>query len=153
MSQKNTKINSPMLLTAWLSLALALLKIVGFLISGSLIILNSALDSTSDFIVSLSNNFVFIKSRARRTFRNPYGYAYFEVLSSFAQGVVLLTIGIYIFMESIENIITRTSKDKLQGSSGLILSIAIMVFSAFAGLGFSLYLKSKNKKLLKKGHR
>lgn len=80
------------------------LKIVVGFLSGSLLILSSALDSVMDIITSLINYFAIKKADSSPTKEYSYGYGKLEAIVSLFQGVFILGIAVSIAFFAVEKI-------------------------------------------------
>ena len=87
------------------ALVLAATKLSFFLLSGSLVIALSAWDSAADAVVSFVNRVVLKYARQDADEEHPYGHGKAESLAAVAQGAVIMSGGIMIFVASINTLV------------------------------------------------
>ncbi|MCX6131400.1 MAG: cation diffusion facilitator family transporter [Proteobacteria bacterium] len=133
----------------WLSLALCSLKLFGFYVSGSMIVLASFYDSITDSLMSYLNYVFYNKAREKADHRHPFGHAGFEVLSGLLQGIMISVFGLILAHQSILQLLGH--QDDRFDPKALPISIGIMLLSAGAGFGIQWYLGIFEKKLKSKG--
>ncbi len=104
---------------------LAFIKLIIWIISGSVAVLSSAIDSLLDMFVSLFN--LFAVSNAEKTPDKKFNYGKWktEALASFLEWIIISLSGIYIFYESIKKIIFK------EEISDLNISLFVMIISVF----------------------
>ncbi len=102
---------------------LAVLKLVVWIISGSVAILSSAIDSLLDMFVSLFNLFAVSSSQKAPDKKFNYWRGKVEALASFLEWFVIAISGLYIFYESIRKIIFKEHIEFID------LWIYVMIFS------------------------
>jgi cation diffusion facilitator family transporter len=136
--------NAPLVAT-FLSLMLAIVKLSVGVISGSVALLASAIDSIMDMFISIIN-FLALKVSDRKPNDNyQYGYGKVEAIVTTIEGVLIFGSGIYIIYEAINNYIKKEIVAYLE------LSIFIMVFSivtVFALVQFLSYVVKKSNNLV-----
>lgn len=125
---------------------LALVKLIIGLMSGSVAVLASAIDSLLDVIISIFNFFALHKSEQPANQKFNYGYGKVESLASLIEGFVIGCSGGYILYEAIGKIISKEHIIELNQTIG------VMVFSLVMTLGLVSFLtimvrKSKNQVL------
>lgn len=129
----------------FISLGLTLLKLFGFYLSGSMIVLASFYDSLTDSLVSYLNFIFYRKAREKADPQHPFGHGGFEVLSSLGQGILITILACLLAWQSIAQLMQR-SHPHLE-SSTMPLALGIMVFSALSGYGIQMFLGRFEKKL------
>jgi cation diffusion facilitator family transporter len=136
--------NAPLVAT-FLSLMLAIVKLSVGVISGSVALLASAIDSIMDMFISIIN-FLALKVSDRKPNDNyQYGYGKVEAIVTTIEGVLIFGSGIYIIYEAINNYITKEVVTYLE------LSIFVMVFSivtVFVLVQFLSYVVKKSNNLV-----
>lgn len=145
-SAKNT-----LLVAASFSAFLATIKLVGFLYSGSLIVLASFFDSLSDTASSLINNFIYRKSLASADKEHPFGHGGFEVVGALVQGLLIAFFSASVLIESVRKLIANDHHSIHHDS--LPFAMGTMIFSAFGGLFIHLFISSYEKDMKKKRER
>ncbi len=115
--------------------SLALLKLSTGLITGSMAVLASAVDSLLDILMS-SINFVAIrKADAPADECHPFGHGKYETVATLVQAFIITLSGSWIIFESSRRLIQGSSLQNLEGGVG------VLVISLFASIGISRYLK------------
>jgi cation diffusion facilitator family transporter len=131
--------NAPLVAT-FLSLMLAIVKLSVGVISGSVALLASAIDSIMDMFISIIN-FLALKVSDRKPNDNyQYGYGKVEAIVTTIEGVLIFGSGIYIIYEAINNYIQKEIVTYLE------LSIFVMVFSIVTVFVLVLFLSYVVKK-------
>lgn len=99
----STKSNAPKIagITAF---SLGIVKLIAGILSGSMAVLSSAIDSMMDCLVSLFNYFAIKKADEKATQKFNYGFGKIEALMATAEGVLIILIGVFIFYNSIQKI-------------------------------------------------
>ena len=126
------------------SLFLAVVKGIGFALTGSLIVLASLLDSIVDFLASTTNLKIHQFSRRDADQEHPFGHGGFEVVGSLIQGVVLVFTGIVIVAEAIRKL--GASSTVLLSQTELIIGISVLLFAAAGGFLIQAYLSREIRK-------
>jgi ferrous-iron efflux pump FieF len=121
------------------SVILAVLKLVAFVMTGSVVVLSSMLDSLSDAVVSMANGMIHTASRKSPDREHPFGHGGIEVLSSLIQGVLLFGFGVLVLGESLQRLVFYKASERLNPEE-LPIGIAVMVFAALSGYLIQLYL-------------
>lgn len=132
-----------------ISLALTLFKLLGFYLSGSMIVLASFYDSLTDSLVSYLNFIFYRKAREKADPQHPFGHGGFEVVSSLVQGILITILGCLLAYQSIAQLLHRSQPDLESGTMPYVLGI--MVLSAFSGYGIQWFLGRFEKSLSIKG--
>ena len=83
------------------SAILAIGKLLAFLLTGSLVVLSSFLDSISDTILSLINRRLHKAAIARADREHPYGHGGIEIVASLIQGMFLAGFGFFVVGEAL----------------------------------------------------
>jgi len=113
---------------------LIVLKLAIGILSGSVAVLASAIDSVLDLIVSLFNFFAITKSELPADSTFNYGRGKIEALAAVIEGTVIAISGLYIFYASVVKYIEAEST-KMLG-----ISIAVMLLSLFITIALVIYL-------------
>jgi cation diffusion facilitator family transporter len=113
---------------------LTLMKLIVGIMSGSVAVLASAIDSVLDMFVSVFNYFAISKSEqpADETFN--YGRGKIEALASVIEGTIIAISGLFLFYQAIIKYINDTK------SSYADLSLIVMVISLIITLSLVIYL-------------
>lgn len=152
MTKKNHKTKiSTMTLAASFSAILATIKLIGFLYSGSLIVLASCFDSLADTATSLINNFIYKKSLARADKEHPFGHGGFEVIGALTQGLLIMFFSANVFIESLRKLFT-SSYNSLERDS-LPFAVGVMLFSSIGSLSIHLFFKFHLQNMQKRRER
>lgn len=123
------------LLVSGIALILAILKLIFGIISGSIVILASALDSFIDVFFSLLNYFALQKIESPSNKNFNYGFGKLESLASLFEGLLIALSGIYIIYQSLLRFMTN------EGIEHINQGIFVMIVSIFATFGLVAYLK------------
>lgn len=129
---------NPLLVASICSLVLALIKIITFAFTGSLVVLASFLDSISDSAISFLNTKIQKISKEKPDQKHPFGHGGIEVLSGLIQGSIILAFGLTISFESLERIFS--SSDFLRDDN-LFWGFIVLVVGAVFGFVLNLFLK------------
>jgi cation diffusion facilitator family transporter len=113
---------------------LTLMKLVIGIMSGSVAVLASAVDSVLDMFVSLFNYFAISKSEKPADDEFNYGRGKIEALASVIEGTIITLSGLFLFYQAIAKYINDTK------SSYADLSIIVMIASLFITIGLVAYL-------------
>ncbi len=134
------------------SIGLFAIKILAFVLSGSLVALGSALDSLSDAILSFVNSRLHRISLHEADREHPFGHGGVEVVASLIQGIIIFAFGVTIVTESILRVYRGTHDTEIN-SEGLFPAFIVMLISAACAYLLHLYLNSKRRKLEAAGGR
>ncbi len=104
---------------------LAVSKIIVGIMSGSIAVLASAIDSILDMVVSIFNNIAVRVSESEPSEKFNYGKGKIEGLAALFEGLFICASGLYIIYEGIRKIIAHEPIVKIN------YSIYVMVFSMF----------------------
>ncbi len=122
------------------STLLIMMKLVIGLMSGSVAVLASAIDSVLDLIISLFNFFAVTKAEQPADNRFNYGKGKIEALAAVIEGTIITISGLYIFYAAIKKYINHTPTQMLD------ISIAVMIASLLITIALVLYLNGVAKK-------
>jgi len=104
---------------------LVVVKIIVWLLSWSIAVLSSAIDSLLDFWVSIFNFFALKEADKWKDIKYNYWRRKIEALASFTEWLVILASALYIFYKSIFKVFTDSEITKMD------TSIYVMIFSFF----------------------
>lgn len=142
---------APLLKTSLFSLVLAILKLIAFLTTGSMVVIASVVDSFSDAILSYLNHRMSELATESADSEHPFGHGGFEVVSSIIQGFIIVGAGVIIIVESLSRLILSGHHSNLT-AAGFPFALGTLVFSAFAGLLIHLYL-NRHRRTLQQNNR
>lgn len=130
---------SPKIAAARVSLAtafsLASMKLVAGLLTGSLAVLTSAVDSLLDILMSGVNFMAIRHAEQPADERHPYGHGKFETIATIFQSLVIAVSGGWICIEAVRRLQSGNVVEKPLGG------IAVMVVSLAASLLITRYLR------------
>ncbi len=123
-SHKSTRLEkrAPLVATA-ISLLLAIIKLTVGIMSGSVALLASAVDSIMDMFVSVFNFLAIRLSDRSPDEQFPFGYGKVEALAATLEGLVVMGSGFFIFYESVQKFIHKETVTHIP------LSVAVMLVS------------------------
>ena len=123
-THKSTKLEkrAPLVATV-LSLILAIIKLTVGLMSGSVALLASAVDSIMDMFVSVFNFLAIRLSDRSPDDQFPFGYGKIEALAATLEGLVVMGSGLFILYESAQKLIHKETMTHIP------LSVAVMLVS------------------------
>ncbi|MBV5278142.1 MAG: cation transporter [Campylobacteraceae bacterium] len=112
---------------------LIIIKLAIGIMSGSVAVLASAIDSVLDLIVSAFNYFAITKSEQPADKKFNYGKGKIEALAGVIEGTVITVSGLYIFYESVRKAIYQKEIEYLDASIvvmliSLVITIALVTF-------------------------
>jgi cation diffusion facilitator family transporter len=119
---------------------LLVIKFFVWIVSGSIAVLSSAIDSLLDLFVSLFNYFAIHNSEKKADSKFNYGRWKIEALASLIEWVIITLSWIYIFYEAVMKIINEETVSYLWSS------IAIMLISVVLTWGLVYFLEYVAKK-------
>lgn len=126
--------------SSWIAFILVCTKIFIWILTGSIAVLSSAMDSLLDLFVSLFN-LVAIKNASKPADENfNYGRGKMEGLASFLEGFIITISGLYILYESVFKLI------KNEKIAYIWPAIWVMIFSVFMTSLLVVYLQKVYKK-------
>lgn len=112
---------------------LIVIKLFIGLLSGSVAVLASAIDSVLDLIVSAFNYFAISKAEQPANKKFNYGKGKIEALAAVIEGTVITVSGLFIFYSAIKKAIYHEPLEHLENSIivmiiSLVLTIALVIF-------------------------
>lgn len=119
---------------------LAFVKFIAGILSGSVAVLASAIDSMIDFAISAFNFLALKKSSSKPNTRYNFGFSKIEALAGFVEGCFIFAVGIFIFYQSVLKIYHNESVDDLN------LGVGVMIFALILTFLLVLYLSHVAKK-------
>ena len=119
---------------------LTILKLTIGILSGSVAVLASAVDSVLDLFVSIFNYFAISNSEKPADSQFNYGRGKIEALASVIEGTIITISGLFLFYSAIDKYINN--KVSSMGET----SILIMIISLFITIGLVAYLNAVAKK-------
>jgi cation diffusion facilitator family transporter len=122
------------------STLLIMIKLTIGILSGSVAVLASAIDSVLDLIISLFNFFAVTKAEQPADSKFNYGKGKIEALAAVIEGTVITISGIYIFYAAIKKYIDAKETVMLD------TSIIVMIISLIITIALVLYLNMVAKK-------
>lgn len=114
---------------------LTILKLIFALISGSVVVLASAIDSLLDMFVSLFNHFTYKKAQSPSTASFNYGFGKLEGMAGIVESALICGSGAYIIYQSIQKFIANEAIKSIESG------IFIMLISICATFGIVSFLK------------
>lgn len=145
MEQYMKQARQAIILSVGVALLLTVVKFSAGLMTHSMAIMASALDSTLDMMMSVLNFFAFREASKPPDAEHAYGHGKVESLAGLFQSLFIMASGSFVVYESVRRL--------LQGSfvSGIPLGIGVIVFSGIVTLLLSWRLKvlaKKNRSLI-----
>ncbi|RDU57257.1 cation diffusion facilitator family transporter [Helicobacter sp. MIT 99-5507] len=139
-------IKHTILIVSFTAFILAILKLIFAVISGSVVILASAIDSLFDVLFSLLNFFAIkkIESPSNRYFN--YGYGKLEGFASLFEGVFIFISGIYIIYRSIIKFINNEGINDV--NQGLFIMMVSIILTAIIVIYLNMISKKQNNLIL-----
>ncbi len=134
-----------LVIAASMSAGLAIIKLIAFLYTGSLIVFASFFDSVTDTCTSLINNYIYRKALERADKEHPFGHGGFEVIGALIQGLLILFFSANIFMESFRKFFNNPNN--FLDRKTLPIAVAALIFSALGGLGIQFFINHQIKKM------
>jgi len=99
--------------------------IVGFM-TGTVVIIASAMDSALDFLVSLFNSFAVSKAAKPIDAEYNYGRGKIEGIASVFEGVIIMLSGVFIIYEAMQKLVKQEPTTHLGASLGVMVVSIIM---------------------------
>ena len=130
--QEKVAVSKALTLVGITSAILAIMKLIAFVMSGSVVVLASMLDSLSDSVVSIANGLIHKASRRSADQEHPFGHGGIEVLTSLIQGAVLFGFGLLVLGESLQRLIFRRAAERFDRAD-LPMAFGVMLFAALSG--------------------
>ncbi len=134
---------NPLKIASGFSILLALVKLVTFVLTGSLVLLSSFLDSIQDALISFINTKIQKISKEKPDKKHPFGHGGIEVLSGLIQGSIILAFGLTIAFGAIDRILNSSSTLK---EDNLLLGFIVLIVGAACGFLLNIYLKISEKR-------
>jgi cation diffusion facilitator family transporter len=135
------------IIASFTAFSLAIIKLIGGLMTGSLTVLSSSIDSLLDFFVSIINFFAIQKSMQGDDEKYHYGYGKIEGLAALMEGLFIIVSGLLISFFAIRKFINRDFS--IDANTSLIFMVISIVFT----IGIVWYLnrvaKSTNNLVIK----
>lgn len=122
------------IIASFTAFTLAIIKFIGGIMTGSLTVLSSSIDSLLDFFVSIINFFAIRKSMQDDDAEYHYGYGKIEGIAALIEGLFIIVSGFLISFFAVRKFIT---KDFVIDTDG---SIVFMVVSIVFTIGIVWYL-------------
>jgi len=119
-AQVNRKIRAARLSVATAS-GLAVLKLVTGLLTGSMAILSSAVDSLLDILMSGVNLVAITQAEKPADQSHPFGHGKYETLATLAQSSIIALSGLLIIAESIRRLLTGSELRGVEGGIAVLL--------------------------------
>lgn len=124
MSQPNKKIFAAKLSIST-AIALSILKFVVGLMTGSMAVLSSAIDSMLDILMSGVNFLAIRHAEQPADEDHAYGHGKFETMAALIQSLVIGGSGVWIIIESIRRLFTGATPGKI-GNGVVVLAISVV---------------------------
>ncbi len=118
---------------------LAIIKFVGGLMTGSLTVMSSSIDSLLDFFVSIINFFAIKKSMQERDDEYHYGYGKIEGLAALMEGLFIIASGLSITYFAVKKFLSHDFV--IDANASLIFMVISIVFT----IGIVWYLNKVGK--------
>jgi ferrous-iron efflux pump FieF len=129
------------LVTTTVSLCLVVLKTLVGVLSGSVAVLASAVDSLLDFIVSLFNVFAVRGAEKPRDENHNYGHGKIEGLAALLEGLFILGSAFFVLWKAADKVM----HPRPLGASGVDFALGAMVVSMAASAALVWYLRRMSK--------
>lgn len=126
---------------------LATIKLIAGLISGSICVLSSAIDSMLDCIVSGFNYFALKKSKQEPNDKFNFGYGKLEALVAFLEGAFIVGIGIFICIQSVKKFYVKNHNFDID--TGLFVMIISFVITGILILYLNFISKKSGNLIIK----
>jgi cation diffusion facilitator family transporter len=130
LQKKATVVSS---ITAFMLIIIKL--IVGFM-TGTVVIIASAMDSALDFIVSLFNSFAVSKSQEPMDAQYNYGRGKIEGIASMFEGVIIILSGLFIIYSALQKLIHQEPTEQIGASLGVMIISMVMTAALVSYLTF-----------------
>lgn len=121
------------------AVSLTIMKFIVGVMSGSLSVIASALDSTLDVLMSAVNMFAINHAERPADDCHPFGHGKFETLATFFQSLVICIVGSWVIFEGVDRLGTNPELPHL--NSG----IAVLFISVVVSFWLSRHLKKVSK--------
>lgn len=107
---------------------LAIIKLIGGFMTGSLTVLSSSIDSLLDFFVSIINFFAIKKSMQGDDEKYHYGYGKIEGLAALLEGLFIIASGLFITYFAIKKFLSNDDFT-IDADTSLIFMIISIIFT------------------------
>ncbi|ETD26539.1 cation diffusion facilitator family transporter [Helicobacter canis] len=124
------------IISSCVACVLIVVKFVAGILSGSVAILASAIDSLLDLCASSFNLYAITKAEKPADMKFNYGLGKIESLAAVIEGSVILVSGVFIIYQSVKKLMLGSELVRLD------LSLYVMVFSLVLTIALVLYLQS-----------
>lgn len=124
---------------------LAVLKLIFAIVSGSVVVMASAIDSLLDMFVSLFNHFTYKKAQSPSTAYFNYGFGKLEGIAAVFESALIFSSGIYIIYQSIQKFIAHKGVDSVE--SGIAI-MAISICATLAIVSFLRFVARRNHSII-----
>src|SRR5210317_1019662 len=114
-------------LSVFTALGLAILKLITGILTGSLAVLTSAIDSLLDILMSGINLMAIHHAEQPADERHPYGHGKFESLATIFQALIIAASGCWIIYEAVQRMI-EASPIKQTGIGIIVMSISTVAY-------------------------
>lgn len=108
------------------AVTLAAVKLVAGILTGSLAVIASAIDSTLDILMSGVNFFAIRQAEQPADESHPFGHGKFETLATLFQALIIAASGSWIVIESIHRLIDGAELQRV-GQGALVLLVSAIV--------------------------
>lgn len=124
---------------------LAVLKLIFAIVSGSVVVMASAIDSLLDMFVSLFNHFTYKKAQSPSTASFNYGFGKLEGIAAVFESALIFGSGGYIIYQSIQKFIAHKGIDSIE--SGIVI-MAISICATLAIVSFLRFVAKRNHSII-----
>lgn len=124
---------------------LAVLKLIFALVSGSVVVMASAIDSLLDMFVSLFNHFTYKKAQSPSTAYFNYGFGKLEGIAAVFESALIFGSGGYIIYNSVQKFIAQKGVESVE--SGIII-MAISICATFFIVCFLRFVAVRNHSII-----
>jgi len=122
---------------------LIVIKLTVGIMTGTVVIIASAIDSALDFLISLFNSYAVSKSQKPTDADYNYGRGKIEGLASMLEGIVIIASGLFIIYAAIQKFISGEPTTHLGLSLG-VMAVSVLTTSALVIFLNSVYAKTKS---------
>jgi ferrous-iron efflux pump FieF len=143
--RENRFAQDTLLVVALVSGFLFLIKLYAYVLSGSVIVLASFLDSLFDSLISLVNRVVNKKSHDAADKEHPFGHGGFEVIGSLVQGLLMIFFAANLLFEAVRKLIEGDFAAIEAGN--FQIALGVMLFATLAGAGIHLYFSRQLRRM------
>ncbi|HRF57105.1 MAG TPA: cation diffusion facilitator family transporter [Campylobacterales bacterium] len=126
---------------------LIVIKLTVGIMTGTVVIIASAIDSALDFLISLFNSYAITKSQKPMDTEYNYGRGKIEGLASMTEGIVIIASGLFIIYAAVDKFIHQAPTTHLGLSLG-VMAVSI-VATTFLVLFLNLVYKKTNNLIIK----